>query len=254
MTNFAIQVYLQYKGLFVFLDAPAYISNVFLRPGLVLLAFGLVGRFANSSNTQDYIIGMIAVSISAILMTCILYSFYHEWASGTLTVLFGSPGSRLAIYWSKGLLHYPNSLLTAAASLLFARFIVDLDLSKGEWLSMACSVLLMGASCTAFALFVGNFAIVLRGFQNLIYATSGLFLTLTGVIIPTARLPGVLSEISQFLPLTNGLVALRASFRGAGMAAVGHDLLLELAVGLSYVIVGFLVFRLIEARARRTGS
>ena len=83
--------------------------------------------------------------------------------------------------------------------------------------------------------------------------TGILLFPLTGVIIPTASLPGFLSQVGHVLPLTHGLAAFRESFTGASVASVGNDLLLELAVGLAYAVVGFALFRIVESLSKRRG-
>ena len=44
--NFVTQSYLSYKALFFWLNWPAYTSNVFIRPVLLMAMFSLAGRFA----------------------------------------------------------------------------------------------------------------------------------------------------------------------------------------------------------------
>jgi hypothetical protein len=53
------QAYLSYKGLFLWLNWPAYVSNVFLRPGLIVAMFALTGRFARGeAAVEAYVIGL----------------------------------------------------------------------------------------------------------------------------------------------------------------------------------------------------
>ena len=254
MINFALQGYYSYKGLFHWLNWPAYISNVFLGPFLMVVMITLLGRFAGDPERGEvYLVGMAAYSIPRILLAGISQSFSNGMAFGTLSLIFGSRSSRLMIYASKGLLHYPNGIQTVVTILFFSWLILDFDLSETDWLTMSLAVVLIVASCTAFALFVGNFVIIFREWFVVMSVTNLIMFPLTGVIIPRASLPGVLSEVGHVLPLTHGLVAFRESFTGASVASVGNDLLLELAVGLAYAVGGFLLFRLVEAAAKRRG-
>ena len=54
MTNFAIQAYLGYKGLYTWLNWHAFTSSVLLRPVLVLAMYFLVGRFASPESAERY--------------------------------------------------------------------------------------------------------------------------------------------------------------------------------------------------------
>ena len=254
MTNLAIQTYLSYKGLFMWFTGAGVVINVVVRPALLLLMYALVGRFAGYSRTDDFVIGVIAFSIPWILHAGILQTFYYERTLGTLSVIFGSPGNRLAIYVSRGLPHCHNPIIAVAIGLIVGPLLVDLDLSHLDWLAMSCAVLAMTASCSAFALLLGSFVIAFRDWVYFFAGIIALYLGLTGAIIPTDRLPGFLSEIGWFVPLTNGLVAFRGAFEGGGVTTVGEYLLRELAVGVVYAVTGYLVFRLIEIEAKRRGN
>ena len=76
----------------------------------------------------------------------------------------------------------------------------------------------------------------------------------SGVVIPTSSLPPVLSWVSQVIPVTHGLAAARASFAGAGLAEVGGLILTELLIGITYALVGAVLFRVVEAQAKRLGN
>ncbi len=252
--NFLIQSYMTYKGLFYWLSLQSYISNVFLRPVLFLVMFTLVGRFARDPEAGErYIIGMSIYAVIWMIFGGILQSFARERGMGTLSVVYGSRGSRLVNYFSRGVLHYPNGLLSFGTCLIFAWLILDLRLSQVDWLAAISAVLLIAASTTALALFMGSIAIVFRDWFNGLSIINGLLLTTTGAIIPIASLPGFLSEVGQVFPLTHGLAAFREAFNGAGVSAVAGDLVRELLVGVGYAVSGYLFYRWVETMARRRG-
>ena len=253
MTNFATQAYLSYKGLNAYLNWHAYTSGILLRPVLVLAMYFLIGRFATPESAERYIIGLAAYSIPASLHD-ILNSFHRERAFGTLSVVFTARGSRLSIYWSRCVLYLPNAMVAVSLCLISGRLLFDLDMSELNYATLVASVAAIAAASATFVMFVGSFTIVVREWSNILLGINSLFLTLTGAIVPTERLPGPLADIGHVLPLTNGLVAFREAFDGAGLAAVAEHLLLELAVGLGYAVLGYLTFRLLEREAKRRGA
>ena len=253
--NFVIQAYMSYKGLFLWLNWPAYVINVFLTPALFLIMFVLTGRYASGTEGAGvYVVGMCAYAIPMILMAGVVQTFAYERLFGTVSLIFGSTGNRLMIYWSRGWLHYPNGIFSFSFGIFLAWLLLDLDLGAVDWPALILSVLLITASATAFALFVGNFAMAFGEWFILLFATQGLLMSLTGVIVPTDSLPDALEGFGHLLPLTHGLTALRGSFAGSGIATVGGDLLLELAVGLGYAMAGPAIFRFLEADAKRRGT
>ena len=254
MINFVIQAYYSYKGLFQWLNWPGYTFNVLLRPLMMVIMFTLLGRFAaDPERAEAFLIGMAAYSIPLILIGGILQTFFFERSYGTLSVIFSSGGNRLVTYLSRGALHYPNGVLSVTATFFSAWLILDIDLSMMDWLSVSLSVAIITASCTTFSLFTGNFCIITRYWGIVAISAQDLLLCLTGVIVPTARLPGFLGEISHLLPLTHGLVAFRQSFGGAGVASVADDLLIEMSIGMGYAVAGILLFRFMEKEIKRRG-
>ena len=255
MTNFFIQSYLTYRALFFWLNWPSYLGNVFLVPVLYITMLMLTGRFANSPLDSDYYIkGMAAYSTPFILIWGITQCNYYERVVGTLAYVLGSSGSRWLIYWSRGTMHFPNGMFTVATSILFAWMFIGLDFSSTNWMTLIASILLIGFSCTAFALCVGVFAIVIRDWLVISAAASGLLIVFTGVVVPVGELPYFLKHLGNVLPLTHGVEAFRQSFVGADLAFVGVHLLWELAIGICYGLFGYLFFRLVEIDARRRGA
>ena len=255
MTNFLIQSYLTYRALFFWLNWPAYLGNVFLVPVLYITMLMLTGRFANSPLDSDYYIkGMAAYSTPFILIWGVTQCNYYERVVGTLSFVLGSSGNRWLIYWSKGTMHFPNGMFTVATSILFAWAFIGLDLSSTNWTTLIVSILLIGFSCTAFALFIGIFAIVIRDWLVISAAASGLLIVFTGVVVPLEELPVFLPYFGDVLPLTHGVVAFRQAFVGVDLASVGTHLLWELAVGVCYGVVGYMFFRFVEVDAKRRGA
>ena len=114
--------------------------------------------------------------------------------------------------------------------------------------------MLITFSCVLFAMFVGAFAIAFRDWFTIGPGANGLTLGLTGAIIPVDRLPIVLNQIGQGLPITHGLLAFRAAFHGASLSSVGDELLLEALIGITYGACGYLVFKGVEGWIKRHAS
>ena len=247
------QAFLSYKGLFLWLNWQGYTFQVLVRPSLMLAMYVLAGRFAGAVDADTYMSGLIAYAVPAVLFGGIFQAFYYERAFGTLSFVFVAPGSRLIVYLTKGFLHYPNAVLSALVVMLTAPFLVGMELAGLNWPTAIFSLMLMGASCTAFAMFVGNLAIVSRNFNYYLGSVSGAMLGLTGMVIPRGELPLFLGEVGAVLPITHSLVAFRAAFAGDGLAAVWDHLGLELLVGLAYTVAGAIFYQLIESEAKRRG-
>lgn len=256
--NFAVQAYCTYKGLFQWLNWPGYTSNVFLRPIIRLMMFALLGRFAvGSEKAQFFMIGLVVQQMSGILMSGLSLSYGNEIGYGTLPFLYASPVNRLVNNLSRPILHFPNALLVFASSLVAAWAILGLNFGGVNWLGFMISVLIIAVSMTAFAMLNGVFALpsykTFGSFGDTGFVGTAMFL-LTGAIIPITTFPVVVQEFAKLLPITNGLLAVRATFSGAPLVGVSGYLLRELVTGLVYLVLAVIAFALIENWAKRTGS
>ena len=255
MRTFWRMAWLSYKGLYITWHGQAYIFRVFLTPVLWVLIISLFGKFAAHPRlAESYIVGMAIFSLPFVITDGILGSFVGERTYGTLSFLFVSPVNRLKIFVSHGAVHWANGIVTLAASLAAAWAILGLDFSEVNWVSAFCSILALAAASIGFALLLGNIAVVSVRHGYTFQFAYGIVLIFSGVVIPTSSLPPVLSWVSQVIPVTHGLAATRASFAGAGLADVGGLILTELLKGITYALVGVVLFRVVEAQAKRLGN
>jgi ABC-type polysaccharide/polyol phosphate export permease len=255
LINLWRQCFLSYKGLFNWLNWPAYTTNVFIRPPLMATMFGLTGRFARGEEAAfDYVIGMSAYSMMNILLAGLLQSFSGERGYGTLPILFSSSGSRLQAFITRSVMHYPNGLMNIASGLIWSALVLGISFSGADWAAVVVGFLVLSLSATLFGLFLGNFAIPFRNWNYFMALTTALWMIFTGVVIPREDLPVVLYEISAVMPMSHALEGIREAFDGAPLSAMGDQLLLELLVGVCYATVGYALFRVIERYARRSGA
>ena len=247
--------WLSYKGLYITWQGRDYIFRVLVTPILWVLIISLFGKFAAHPRlAEGYIIGMAVFSLPFVIFDGIAEAFQAERNYGTLSLLFVSPVNRLKIFLSRGAVQWANGIVALAASLVAAWAILGLDFSEVAWVSAFCSILVLAAASTGFALLLGNVTIVSARRGNIFLFAYGIVLIFGGVVIPTSSLPPVLYEISQVIPVTHGLAAARASFAGAGLADVGGLILTELLIGIVYALVGAVLFRVVEAQAKRLGN
>ena len=254
MRNLLTQMYLSYKGLFMWLNVTGYVSNAALRPVLMVVMVVLVGRFGrNFEALGEYIIGLAAYSCAYLILGGVMQSMYYDRGLGTMPLSFATAANRTMLYFSRGVLHMPNGIVTAIMSILAGWLLFDLNVGGTNWLLLAATILVIGVTATTFSLFIGTLSVVFNEWVSLYGFVVGVLFLLTGAIIPVSRLPGLLTEFSFLLPLTNGLFALRGAIEGTSIADMWPHLLAETGVGALYAIIGLVTFRLFEVYARRSG-
>ncbi len=253
--NIYIQSYALYKGLFRWLNWPGYISSAVLQPFAHVIMFSLLGRFASDPGAATfYALGITVFSMSFILTAGLTQSYNYERNYGTIAFLYVTPASRLVNYISRSLLHFPNGLLAAAFGLLAGWLIVGIDFSAVNWGGFILAIMVISFSLVTLGQLLGVASIASRNWIAVQGVASGIILMLTGMVIPVTVFPDIVAEIARLLPVTNGLMALRETFAGAGLGAVSGELIREAATGLVYYAIAFGGFCFFERFVKRAGT
>jgi ABC-2 type transport system permease protein len=255
LRNFCIQSVYSYKALFNWLNWPAFVAVIIVTPSVYVAMFGLMGRFARDEATAAaFIIGMTANGVAQNLSGGVIQSLTNERYGGTLPFLFASRGSRLMMFLSRGMLHVPTAAISLAACLLTATLLLGADLGPANWTAVLACYAMMAVSGMCFALCGGNLAMSISSFNFVFYGMMSCFFILTGAIIPRSELPGVLRAVGEVMPVTHALEGSRKAYEGSGIGSIAGDIGLEALVALGYVVVGYVMFRVIETFQRRTGA
>ena len=109
-------------------------------------------------------------------------------------------------------------------------------------------------SCTAIGALQGAISLRLRDGlfgANLLMLS---FLLFSGVNIPVATLPAWMQVISNLLPFTHGLEAVRQAAAGAGLDRVGGLIAIEAGIGVAYAVAAFALFSYLERSARANAT
>lgn len=182
------------------------------------------------------------------------YAIQAERDSGTSGPLFLSPVSRAAVVAGYGFGSFVW-FLPSFAVLLLLGILTGARLHVTDPLAVALSVLsLVVASLAAGFTLSGLFILSRRG--NLIanFIQQPVYL-LSGLMVPLGVLPSWLRALSNGIPATHAVIALRAStLLGAGTASVGRELALCLGVSAIWFLVGLLGLKRVEYVAKRIGQ
>ena len=255
MFNFIVQAYTTYKGLFGWLNWFSYITTVLFRPVVLVIIYSILGRFAGSPEVvRSYAIGIATYTMAVIVLPGITQCYTYDRSGGTLSFFFASPANRLTNFIARAVLHYPNALLSFAATLVTAWIMLGLGFSSINWAGFTIAVLVTAASITALGEFLGIFAIIFRDWTNIQTALVGAILVFTGVIIPLTVFPTGMQEVARLIPVTSGLVAIKGTFTGAPVGEVWGYIIREGLTGVVYFVLGFIGFVQFERVARQKGT
>lgn len=243
---------LGYRALFAWLNPLDYVTIKLVEPLAQLLFFTLLGQFAGLDPAYFALGNAVRLaSISGLYGSVMV--MLEERISGTLQLVIASATpigqtlvTRMALQGLDGML---TTLLGLGVSFLF----LGLDASQVQWLWLLPALLITAYAIAALGLFVsifGVFGVDLTFVMNFVYT---LLLLLCGVNFSITLLPPVLQLVAHLLPLTHGLLAIRAIVAG-DLTDVPFYLCLEILIGCSYGVAGYFLFRYAEYRARVQGT
>src|SRR2546429_647867 len=182
-------------------------------------------------------------------------------------------GWKIESNWTDPVLFATYQVIRPLASLLIVAFIVIIGAAAGAsqnpaFYTQYLAWLIVGNAFYAFVLqiILGIISLLAIGYMlcavNIVSnrmefilgdSVSGIFFLLGGVIFPIALLPSYVQPISNVLPITYLLNAVRESFGLLPTASYVSDLAYLALTTLVTMIIGITVFRLAEQRAKKLG-
>ena len=220
------------------------------------LTYSAAGRdtVAGANTSAFLLVGMFGLITWTATIWSSGYTLEFERSEGTIAALFLSPASRVAVILGYGLGGIVWLLPAVAVVTLLGLVIgARLDVSQPLAPLLAGLCLLVASVATGFAL-AGLFILSRHAnlFANFIQLPAHF---LAGFVVPRDSLPAWLVPLSDAIPASHALDALRASaLGGATLAETLPKLGLTLGVSAVYALVGAISLRRIEDAAKRSGQ
>lgn len=246
---------LSYKALFEWFHPVYYLASKVAAPLGQILFFTFLGTYATGQGTASFYIVGNAVQLAAISgVFGVTMSIAGDRQSGTLPYLFGTPANRLAMFVGRAAIHVIDGMVGVLLGLMWGVALLGLDLSRADPWGLLLAVVAVSFSTSGLGLLLGSLCLItvnVMFVNNLIYF---LLLIFSGSNLALNQLPMWMQVVSKGIPLTRGIEAARALIGGASLAQVGPLLIQEAAIGLVYLVAGYLLFRWFEFNAKRAGT
>ncbi|MFI5527185.1 ABC transporter permease [Kitasatospora sp. NPDC051853] len=233
----------------------SWLTSWLIRSMFQVIFFALLGKFASSDAQAQYIllgniVGVIALEVMMINTTAAL-----DWYQGTLPFLVSAPANMGAIYLGRGLQWVFTGTVSCNLIFVVTSLFFPVPWSWWQLLPLTPLLLLIGLSTYCFGCMTA--AVAFRHPKYRGFFTNLGFLVLAvccGVNVPASSFPAPVEWLSQVLPLTHGLAAVRAAIHGGQASTAISQALLELAVAAGWLLLTRLTFQALAARGRRDGS
>lgn len=243
-----------FRALFAWLSPWIYIPSLLIAPLFQILLFTSIGRAAHTGTDMFYLVGNAIQYVAAPCMFAMAQTVAGERLTNTLSVVLASPARRLPLFLGRAMPVLLNGCLVSIVSLVVGSLILRVQLPLTAWPRIILVILVASASCTGLGLIIAASALRVRETavaSNLVF---GVLLIFCGANVPLASLPGWVSAIGQWLPLTHAIEAARMVASGKALGDVASLLLDEAGLGALYFAIGLLALWQLEQRSRRSAT
>jgi ABC-2 type transport system permease protein len=217
--------------------------------------FAFIGKLLHSQAELRYL--LIGNSVFIVTMVAMFACVSAAWErqSGTLPLLIASPSSLLTVFAGRSINWLVDGSACAAISLLLLGPLFKLTMPWPRSLFVIPLIVCTGLSTYCLGLALAGIVLRRLELRNLVANLAYLSLmVISGAEVPVTFLPRPVQYAANILPLTHGLAAIRYLLAGAAAGRVLDQGGMELAIGLGWLAVAFLVFRHLAERGRRDGS
>ena len=245
---------LSYTALFNWARPSIYIPTLLGAPTFQILFFAALGSYATGMDPEFFAIGNAVQVCSMAGIYGMTMAVANERWFGTLPALMASPANRAALFGGRFIPFIVNGFLVSAYGFALCWIVLGVRFDAATLGVMVVAMIVTAFSCSAIGAVQGGVSLRMQdglfGANLLVF----LFLLFCGVNIPLEALPPWMQAVSQVLPFTHGLEAVRQAIDGATLAEVGNLIVIEFLIGVAYAIAAFFLFRWLERGSYRNAT
>jgi ABC-2 type transport system permease protein len=240
-----------FRALFNWLSPWIYIPSLVIGPLFQILLFAYIGRTTGLASDEFFVIGNALQYASIPCLFAMTNIVAGERFQNTLGYILVSPAGRIPIFVGRAVPVVVNGAFVAGLALTLGALVLDVSVPVGSLAPLALIVVVTAYSCTGLGLISAGLGLRIRETAVLANVLFGVLLIFTGANVPLDDLPGWMSAISDWLPITHGIEAGRQVAQGASLGDVGGLVAREAALGTAFAVGGYLLIRVMEREARR---
>ncbi|PFJ42573.1 hypothetical protein COL01_11480 [Bacillus thuringiensis] len=244
-----------YKALNFYGNKYRFIALKFITPYLQSLLFIMIGKFALGDDSTEFIaLGNVVYILCYTTILGIIAAVSRDREIGILSLIYLSPIGSYKFLLSRSFVFIIDGIVTSTVSLVFFTFLFNITISFQQFIFTVLALIFTAVSLACLGLFLGSLSLIFKNAETLSNVTILLFSFICGVNFPVEKLPLLLWNISEMLPLTHGIDAVRLIFLGESIEVLGLKLLGVLFCGVPYFLLSVILFKRIESSARKKST
>ncbi|MGB2631049.1 MAG: ABC transporter permease [Candidatus Omnitrophota bacterium] len=222
--------------------------------GLFCLVFFFLARMLGESQIKtlekyngDYfafaLIGMAFYSFFTVLLNSFSSRLREEQLTGTLEAIFTAPVRVPTFLAGISILSLARGFISVAIFFGVGIFVLKAGVAMSDLPVFCVTLLLCTVNFLSIGIIASSFILVFKRGNPVNWFLETVFLLAGGVIYPVSVLPGWIQKISNVLPMTYALQALRATLiPGADTAGTGHEITKLLAGAVILLPIAIIMF------------
>jgi ABC-2 type transport system permease protein len=217
--------------------------------------FGLIGLAVGDRRLALYLLVGNAIAVAAQLGINSLTLTLEERWTGTLPLLVSCPSSPLLVFASRGSYSALDGAISALVALGLGGLCFGLHFPWPDTLLVVPLTAIVAATAYCFGTFLAGLVFRFREIEALVVNTTYVgLMALCAVNVPLSYYPSPLRYAVHFLPLTNGLVAIREVLGSAPLGSIAVHAAADVAVGIGWLLLALATFDRLLSRGRLDGS
>ncbi|MCL4336633.1 MAG: ABC transporter permease [Candidatus Thermoplasmatota archaeon] len=243
------------KGSIIWDSWEMWMLQIFILPLTQMAFFAfLAGSINHSASDVQYVVignAIQTMSFSAVFSVANITS-QDKW-QGTLTGIIVSPANRMALLVGRASFQIVMSTMISAIGLVYAHFLFGVSFYGADFTGVILILVITSVTMMGFGLLISSIGLYLR--TAMIMANVFLFISLLvcGVNFPIYYLPSWLRVLSYVIPMTYGVSAMRLAISGSSIPELSGIIFTEISVGIIVILVAYVLMKLFEYLARKTG-
>jgi len=254
----------------IFRRYPSWVVALFVWPVIFPAAYILSARalagpngiglvsFTQMTGTSDYL-GYIAVGTTVwmwqnVVLWNVGFALRDEQLRGTLETNWLSPTWRFSFLLGSSVTQLVTMCMFLVISTLEFGLIFGVRYHGSPWLVLLV-VLVSIPAIYGLGFAFASVVITAKEAHAFVFLVRGLVMIFCGITFPLAVMPLWMQSVARWLPQTYIIHAMRtAALAGGSLQALLPDLIALLLFGAAWLLLGYVLFNLMERRARQTGA